>query len=372
MAQAQWMGWAPPPTQKPGKFDFLAPMLESYFKGKEQFNQRQDFRNIQAPGFDLGGLQSNAYQGAMGQQALQNRMPLSPIDQARMGLIQAQTLSEGQPTPQYSKPTVLGKDNPYKMPEGTTVQESPAGEMVFKTPPSKPGLRPVNIGERTGVFDPSSGSITPTEYPSSRVPSTNVTVTSGIEKSTKGAVEQKIESLDTMLANIDEIDRTTEDSFLSYGGQLGAAATGFGEKLLGKKLASSPYLAKQSAWKMLAMEQFLAKRKEITGVAANPTEQKDIAKAVPNPEGDSLTSFRSKQKQLRNMLQQHRNRLVLLRSQGIEDPTPEQLSKYPLKLRPADELSSAPKSPASPIQKPIGVMTDDELQQERRRLTGEQ
>ena len=78
------MGWAPPPTQKPGKFDFLAPMLENYFKGKEQFNQRQDFRNIQAPGFDLGGLQSNAYQRAMGQQALQNRMPPNAYQQSQI------------------------------------------------------------------------------------------------------------------------------------------------------------------------------------------------------------------------------------------------------------------------------------------------
>jgi len=122
MAQAQWMGWAPPPTQKPGKFDFLAPMLESYFKGKEQFNQRQDFRNITAPQRDTSflspglradleandlmpparpPLQSRAYQGMAGQQALQNRMPMSPMDQARMGLIQAQTGAVGQPSPMH-------------------------------------------------------------------------------------------------------------------------------------------------------------------------------------------------------------------------------------------------------------------------------
>ena len=152
----QWMGWAPPPTQKPGKFDFLAPMLENYFKGKEQFNQRQDFRNIQAPGFDLGGLQSNAYQRAMGQQALQNRMPMSPMDQARMGLIQAQTGAVGQPspmhpltqkniesqikdretpTPQYSPPEILKDGNSYGQPEGTIKQTSPIGEIKL-TPPS--------------------------------------------------------------------------------------------------------------------------------------------------------------------------------------------------------------------------------------------
>ena len=99
----QWMGWAPPPTQKPGKFDFLAPMLENYFKGKEQFNQRQDFRNIQAPGFDLGGLQSNAYQRAMGQQALQNRMPPNAYQQSQIGVNNARAEALRNP-PQKTPP----------------------------------------------------------------------------------------------------------------------------------------------------------------------------------------------------------------------------------------------------------------------------
>jgi len=107
MAQAQWMGWAPPPTQKPGKFDFLAPMLESYFKGKEQFNQRQDYQNITAPQRDTSflspglradleandlmpparpPLQSRAYQGMAGQQALQNRMPPNAYQQSQIGV----------------------------------------------------------------------------------------------------------------------------------------------------------------------------------------------------------------------------------------------------------------------------------------------
>jgi len=120
----QWMGWAPPPTQKPGKFDFLAPMLESYFKGKEQFNQRQDYQNITAPQRDTSflspglradleandlmpparpPLQSRAYQGMAGQQALQNRMPPNAYQQSQIGVNNARAEALRNP-PQKTPP----------------------------------------------------------------------------------------------------------------------------------------------------------------------------------------------------------------------------------------------------------------------------
>lgn len=175
------------------------------------------------------------------------------------------------------------------------------------------GREPIVIGQAPPPVSPATVNIN--------------TGTSPLEKSTKGAVERKIEEIDTMLTNIKGINKITKDSFLTYGGQVKAGLSRFGEKITGEKNIGSDYLAQYGAWKMLSQEQYLQKRHQITGVASNPTEQVDIAKAIPDPNKDSFSLFRSKMKALEVLLNAHRTRLVNLRAAGIENPTPEQLEQ---------------------------------------------
>ena len=101
--------------------------------------------------------------------------------------------------------------------------------------------------------------------------------------------------------------------------------------------ADPDYLARYSTWKLPAQEIYLKKRHEITGVAANPAEKGEIAEAIPDPSKNTPTEFRSKLKQLRKMLLQAKNRKLMFRSIGIENPTDKQLSTVPLKSVPVKE-----------------------------------
>jgi hypothetical protein len=162
---------------------------------------------------------------------------------------------------------------------------------------------------------------------------------SPLEKSTKGAIERSIEEIDDILLTLQEVDKLTEDSFLTYGGQIKAKGTKLGEKITGQEFSSSPFLQNYSQWQMLSQDLYLKKRKQITGVAARPEEAAEIAKAIPDPTKDSPSQFRSKQILLQNIMKKHRDRLVKLRAIGIKNPTKEQLAAIPLDAGKTENLT---------------------------------
>jgi hypothetical protein len=90
------------------------------------------------------------------------------------------------------------------------------------------------------------------------------------------------------------------------------------------------YLANRTQWKQEAMTTFLAWRKWVTGVAGGEKEMREIAKSFPDPQRNSPTEFKANLKQARKTTIKLRNRLIMFRSIGIENPTKEQLSKYPI------------------------------------------
>jgi len=57
---------------------------------------------------------------------------------------------------------------------------------------------------------------------------------------------------------------------------------------------------------------------------------KQIAKSFPDPEKNSPTEFRANLEQARRWTKKARNRLIILRSLGIDKPTKEQLSQFDL------------------------------------------
>lgn len=180
-------------------------------------------------------------------------------------------------------------------------------------------------------------------------PSTSVTTnidlgkTSPLEKSTKGALEREITDIDDILGLLDEVDKLTEDEFLTWGGKVKKGATRLDE-LTGRFMnipgADPDYLAKYSAWKLPAQEIYLKKRHEITGVAANPAEKEEIAEAIPDPNKNTPTEYKAKSMQLRKLLIQAKNRKMMFRAVGIANPTPEQLSQMPLSSVPINSAEA--------------------------------
>ena len=203
------------------------------------------------------------------------------------------------------EPTLTLDEIMSQLGEGQTWTGDPVGEGNFQNV----SFKPVATGQTINV---NTGDATP------------------LEKSTKGFIEKEIESIDGIMLTMQEIDKLTEDSFLTYPGQVAVGAQKYAEKVFGSPVLGNEKLAAYSAWKAMAQELYLQKRKQITGVAARPEEAAEIAQAVPDPTKDSPTQFRTKQAQLQRILQKHKDRLIKFRAVGIKNPTKEQLAMVPL------------------------------------------
>ena len=232
------------------------------------------------------------------------------------------------PSSEYQLTTMMGPDGKptmYRVPKTGGMPE-PIGRAA--TPKPSVGS---SVAEYMSTLEPGS----PEWKEAAKITAGGTTVNVGtgaspLEKSTKGAVERQIEEIDDILLTLGEVDKLTQDQFLTYGGQLKAKGTKMGEKITGMELPSSEFLGNYSQWQMLSQDLYLKKRKQITGVAARPEEAAEIAKAIPDPTKDSPSQFRAKQMLLQNILQKHKERLVKLRAIGIENPTKEQLAAFPL------------------------------------------
>lgn len=259
----------------------------------------------------------------------QRQRELFPLEKEYM---QARTQSLAQPKPaEFQFVNMMGPDGkPMVM---RVPKTGGAPEPVGYAPSPKPSVSS-SVAEYMSTLTPGS----PEWKEAAKITGGGTTVNVGtgaspLEKSTKGAVERQIEEIDDILLTLGEVDKLTQDEFLTYGGRLKAGGTKMGEKITGMEMPGSDFLGSYSQWQMLSQDLYLKKRKQITGVAARPEEAAEIAKAIPDPTKDSPSQFRAKQMLLQNVLQKHKERLVKLRAIGIENPTKEQLAAFPLETK---------------------------------------
>ena len=90
----QWLGWAPQPTQKQGKYDWFGPAVQGYQQGMEQYNQRQDFPRLGEPGFNPA---SQRFMDISAQQKLAAMGPQTPLDQSRANYYNSAAEANRQP-----------------------------------------------------------------------------------------------------------------------------------------------------------------------------------------------------------------------------------------------------------------------------------
>lgn len=176
----------------------------------------------------------------------------------------------------------------------------------------------------------------------------------GLTPTTQTRLQEAISNIDDKLTMIDEIDNLTEDAFLTYRGRAKAYLSSIGEKA--ELAKASDYLKKYSAWKSVAQDLYLKKRHDITGVAARPEEKIEIAQAIPDPTKNSFSEFMAKSQQLRKILNAHKKRYEFVLSEGIINPTKEQLAQYSLEQFKQDNISNR-----SIIKRPTKLLSDEEI-----------
>jgi len=236
----------------------------------------------------------------------------------------AQVLTENQPTystgaagflqqiaEQFAPPSMLERQY-----GGALTQAA-----IQKSLQKPTSLRTIGTGEVTSIFDPETGQITPTIHPSSRVPSTSVTVQTGdVEKSTKGQIEKDVIDLQTTLGELNQINKDYNEDFFTYRGRGKAYLTALAEKAeipVGE--ATKQFLSQKTKFFADAKRVFLKFRKFITGVAGGIEEFKEIAKATIDPESDSPTQFQAKMTSMRDNAIRVSNLLLAIRNSGLDD-----------------------------------------------------
>jgi len=178
-------GWAPPPIQMRGQWDWLGPAIKNWMAGSERTKEAYDLKQLSQGKYD--DLRSRRY-----------------------GSLAAQAQIQQQMQRQWSPPVVLPKENPYKQPEGTIMQYGPLGEIKFITPDS-PGYRAISTGDVTSVFDPRTGGIETTEHPSAKVSSTTVNIgkASPAERTAIAETNASIDALNNLKKLYDNVKTKT-------------------------------------------------------------------------------------------------------------------------------------------------------------------
>jgi len=83
MAQTQFLGWAPPPRQMPGQYNWFGPAMQGYQQGLESQRQRMDMTNMTQPGYVP---RSKLYGPVYAQQQMQ-----TPLQEAQTGYYDERT-----------------------------------------------------------------------------------------------------------------------------------------------------------------------------------------------------------------------------------------------------------------------------------------
>lgn len=167
-----------------------------------------------------------------------------------------------------------------------------------------PNLRAINTGEVTSIFNPQTGQIDPTIHPSSRVPSTNVTIQpSAGERTAIAETRASIDSLDNLKNLFDSTQTTTGP----IAGRVSPTKGLFGLTTDEQEA----FMAATSAFKNSII-------KEITGAQMSEVEAKRIMKQIPDIT-DPPTRWRAKWQQSKKNLEfLQKRRLEILGKEGIQ------------------------------------------------------
>lgn len=264
MGQTDFWGWAPPPYRKPGKLDWLGPTVEQFQTGQargrenlERRLQRQDLAAINQPGFQWDAFQPQSR--GIGMMMAQQGMPMTPHQQAQI-----------------------------------------AASM-------RSNLRAINTGDITSTFDPTTGTITPTEHPSSKVSSVNIDL-SPASPSERTAIAETNASIDA-LNNL----KTLYNNVKTKSGPI----VGRTSPVLGLVGMTSreqeDFMAATSAFQNAII-------KDITGAQMSETEASRIKKQIPLIT-DPPARWEAKWKQsLKNLEFLQARRKEILRQSGLKVP----------------------------------------------------
>ncbi len=163
------------------------------------------------------------------------------------------------------------------------------GQPIVQAPAAPPSLRPIATGEVTSVFDPTTGQITPTQFPSPRVPSTTI----NLAPSEREAIASNLatdDALDNLLSLVDA-------KFIGpIEGRVGAVKDIFGFNTP----QESEFRAATSTFRNQVI-------KEITGAQMSEKEATRILKQVPQ-ENDPPSVWRAKWIQSKKNLERIRVR----------------------------------------------------------------
>jgi len=274
---APWLGWAPPPIQKPSGTEGLGQMLQALGQMRQQQLFAQDLQNLKVhqDAVNASGVtepapspRSRQMQQMMGQGMLQNLLmanqPMTPYQQAMVGAKMAAVQPDQRDQVQDEEYRRISKISPEKR----TLSEN-AWVEKYKAP-SGPAQ-------------------------------TNLTVNTGnIAQSTKGMLEKELVDLNKATGDLENVRSAYQDKFSEYAFR--------GKKWLSTTLekggvsppdapgllrASKEEITGYTDWYQAAKGAFLTFRKWATGVAGGEKEMNEIKTAFPEPDNLSPTEFRA-------------------------------------------------------------------------------
>lgn len=173
----------------------------------------------------------------------------------------------------------------------------PAGQPIAALPAAPPSLRAIPTGEVTSVFDPTTGQISPTEFPSPRVPSTTI----NLAPSEREAIASNL-ATDDALNNLRSL---VEDNFV---GPIKGRAGGIKDIFGLNTPQESEFRAATSAFRNQVI-------KEITGAQMSEQEATRILKQVPQ-EKDPPSVWLAKWNQSKKNLERIRTRRAEVQSRA--------------------------------------------------------
>ena len=173
------------------------------------------------------------------------------------------------------------------------------------------------------IFDKDSGTYKNVGEPYESKEGVNLTVNTGVEKTTRTKLEEGVISGEKNLDMLARLDDMYDESFLKYTGKAQAGA----EDILSKAgLSEGEYLQKRAKWASEVDTFTLLWRKHITGVAGGPQEMKAIEKTVINTKYDSPAKYKAKREQMEIMTKAAvaKDKAYLANGIDLKKMTPEQ------------------------------------------------
>jgi len=366
MAGAQWLGFLPPPYQKPGMLEGLTPIVQGFMQGREKNLFAQDLaemqrRNQSFSAFGGGTFTPPTAQATPQLQAFSNELSRilknSPEAQRIIKIPPGQRTAQEQSTllrifgvkgdfnlPQTDG-SVFGGPAEAFIPQSQQMKQMMAQQFMPMTPYQKTmsdaammraqaagmptPLSPTQqrAKDQKRLYDlyklipPDKRSteqqahIDNWEKPSG--PAMTTINIGGAQRSTLGAMEREYNQLKQDIMSLDTIRNLYQDKFSTYGfkgrkyisTELEKIGITPGERR-GVITASKEEIQNYSKWFGQAETQYLTFRKWATGVAGGPAEMAQIRQAFPDPKDKAPTEFKAMLEQAISYKQVYADRLA--------------------------------------------------------------